>query len=1316
MDTKFPAFDKTKLPDPNGIPFEGIEGAEIPGRKDVAKKINEFIVEAKRSKAIEVQLITAAWGEGKTDAYGRYIAKHSDLKDDYRFDISTSTIVNNIGNLLRGTTNPMASINFLSSLFSALSANLKSANNTDSKLFEQTNSSDLLKSVNDSLTNLFDGNKKQCYIFLDEFEEILVHPAEIQTQILSGIKELVNKKCPPVCDPNNFGGRLHLIIACTPEVWNRIKDDPHLGQIFGGLSTKLPPIDLPTLSASDSFHLLTDLTRITYENKPVLPIASSGVFGTIVNASQKNPRALIQLYHDLMTNVRSVGTSEIAGINCLDIIENLKTSTVIVSGDPFPAFDNDNFKTVENSLANKAKRIQHVLKILAAEHTSFTLDEITQRISESVTTNDIEDINFLLRKENNILQSIVVYLPLKENKTIDEVIANFNPVGSGRDARITDPYQISIDELKELLTYRTLINGEIKKKFQIPARQEDFARLLDTSSTRLQNFYHRLKNGFDENSATKRYSASLELLENIFPSPNITKFDFIEDVKQRPILRSKIRTFIADPQRRQELHKDLTQAIIESVGYSQRLACNPNQDYTELVLQGPPEDIPIPCKILAWKEDITEEKIKEALEDLKTTNALVVLLFYHHIESEEIREKINQKENIQMISLETVPIEQLLAWRDAKTGNTTITPIAETQRLEEIYNQLDVELYLREWVTKGIENGIVVTPITNPRQIGSADVKPAISNFITTSNLPIDEQWDFYQELSELKLFAATSGTASSNFAPADIETEDEWIKWGNFLQTNKFIKGIDETKVECVLTPIESRIIHAVNNNANIKLEQLKKEFIFLAEKAELKNYYIDTLVTKGIISVNQQGEHEYITAVDVNITGKIESIRNTISAYDTEVQNGTRPDKIVCQSKDRAYRVIAESKYFEIMTRILQNYDNTPAEDPTEKQRLARLLINIYDYYEKKFLPVANDTQDKIRGLYNSTNQKFTNLKTELNLAVSTYNAHIGLNEQVEPKELIVSLENDFDSEIKGEFENVYTLPTIQSNVKTLWDRLTTPAQKKKFPFNSFGSNIDNHSSYKYYKLKENCEKFEQNVEATLRKVNNVQENFEKIEQSNQDIQNKIRSYSIPDLKLSNTVLKSLRSIKPGLTCQNVENLDQVESNSDGLKTSFSQFHSLMTTISKGLDKMIEVEKTFIENNTKFKQSLQKLEGFFYDTNYLPQDIGTEIADQSKEYDNLVSKYESEVITNPNEVIQSNLDKQEKLDEFVKYQSDTLNKINEIIDKLKEETQKQKEFEKKFMQICLKKLPDPQPYKERAKEHLNKFDKLLETLDELL
>ena len=65
--------------------------------------------------------------------------------------------------------------------------------------------------------------------------------------------------------------------------------------------------------------------------------------------------------------------------------------------------------------------------------------------------------------------------------------------------------------------------------------------------------------------------------------------------------------------------------------HSQRLTCNPKQDYTELVLQEPSRDIPIPCKILAWKEDITEEKIKEALEDLKTTNALVVLLFYHHM-------------------------------------------------------------------------------------------------------------------------------------------------------------------------------------------------------------------------------------------------------------------------------------------------------------------------------------------------------------------------------------------------------------------------------------------------------------------------------------------------------------------------------------------------------------------------------------------------------------------------------------------------------------------------------------------------------------
>src|SRR5207244_961660 len=85
-----PAFKLSNLPDPKGVPFQGVKDAKIPGRDTVARLIDDFIKKSKNDKTIQVCLIKAEWGEGKTDAYDRYISEK--LKDEHCFAVTTSTL------------------------------------------------------------------------------------------------------------------------------------------------------------------------------------------------------------------------------------------------------------------------------------------------------------------------------------------------------------------------------------------------------------------------------------------------------------------------------------------------------------------------------------------------------------------------------------------------------------------------------------------------------------------------------------------------------------------------------------------------------------------------------------------------------------------------------------------------------------------------------------------------------------------------------------------------------------------------------------------------------------------------------------------------------------------------------------------------------------------------------------------------------------------------------------------------------------------------------------------------------------------------
>ena len=74
-----------RLPPPQAVPFTGFSYAKIKSREPVAEKLKEFMKRTKEAKYFTTGLIIAEWGEGKSDAYERYIKPVAGDKGDYAY-------------------------------------------------------------------------------------------------------------------------------------------------------------------------------------------------------------------------------------------------------------------------------------------------------------------------------------------------------------------------------------------------------------------------------------------------------------------------------------------------------------------------------------------------------------------------------------------------------------------------------------------------------------------------------------------------------------------------------------------------------------------------------------------------------------------------------------------------------------------------------------------------------------------------------------------------------------------------------------------------------------------------------------------------------------------------------------------------------------------------------------------------------------------------------------------------------------------------------------------------------------------------------
>jgi len=206
------------LPSDAGITFHGFENIVIPSREGIRKKLNDFIVTCENSNKPTLRVILAEWGEGKTDAYHRYLEPELRSRDYQPILVSASTISNSysvpVVSKLIGSTS-LSAIMFLVTVMN--SAREESKIN---ELPDASNYDDARPYLLDSFHSLLE-KKSGIVVFIDEFEELLTNKQSLN-KILSGLKETINGSYHEIDEGGEFEGSIHFVISATPDAFYQL--------------------------------------------------------------------------------------------------------------------------------------------------------------------------------------------------------------------------------------------------------------------------------------------------------------------------------------------------------------------------------------------------------------------------------------------------------------------------------------------------------------------------------------------------------------------------------------------------------------------------------------------------------------------------------------------------------------------------------------------------------------------------------------------------------------------------------------------------------------------------------------------------------------------------------------------------------------------------------------------------------------------------------------------------------------------------------------------------------------------------------------
>ncbi|MEM2741308.1 MAG: hypothetical protein QXD95_04085 [Nitrososphaeria archaeon] len=1024
-----------RLPPTHPVPFAGFKFAKIPSRGPVERRLVQALKKTREATTLTVTIIKAEWGEGKTDAFERYIKPEVESNGDIAYLVSTSTIINKLskaGVLL--PTNPPESVTLLSIIFYSVKDELKSRNEDYSLFPDETLHKDPQTYIAETLRNhLMTKTQKRMYIFIDEFEEILIHPAEIQKKFLSGLKELINGQLKIIHTDGEFQGCVHFFIACTPYAYNRLKEDIELKEIFGSISSRIGTniIDLPQISRGEAIQFIMDILKYCYNGKlpTPLPIKSSGVLNGISTISQRNLRPMIQFIGDLL-NAASTD-DKLAVIDYQIFIDSMKGKEISVFGETTSCIDNDLFTKIERALLNVKSygaKCLELFKLLAGEFKPFSLREIETRLG--LESSQIHSLVEIINQELNkigVSKAISRLLPLKEGKDVDSVIDSLNPVEG---AIFLLHNKIPLNKFyEEFVHYEVDENGNLQPILVIPKDDDEVIRAFEVfEDVRIDEedvkFLKRKMENFLELIAKEtRFILSKELSLQLFPSPIISQIDFIEDRQKRMGLwREAIKNFA-------DMGRQLRDGFIEVINSSDEFKISgvPNA-YTLRCFLQPGIETTIGVAIYSSTTGINMTDVECIKDILRKEKIDLLLLLCAGSIDEDASKELTEMTRVLVIQFKTIRAQQLIALSLARDRNIKVNDKILRGKLELIYHEIGFFRLFNSWVEKCKNQGILLSDLIKPSGGKDKDLADAMVYYLENIEHPLTFQ-SIYEHVEQLRSFTLYGTKAS--FCPFDIEKPEDLQIYQKDLVANGFIKENKDGTLEILLTPVEQRILELVKREVNT-IEEIKRNFIIIAQNKDIiEQVYLPILESKGRIVI----EKDRIKLVDFK-----ELEHKTIKEFQAyckkieEMKNQYWDYSHICISKERESKIIMIEDFDNFLKKLWSRYESVEIRYNEElKARLFYLINALLKYFNGSLYPTVNEALNRGREIVKEISQYFDDIELLLSRILEDFNKYSEKKytlKDVEEYKVILELKEN----VQKSLSKVYTREEIEKEVDLL------------------------------------------------------------------------------------------------------------------------------------------------------------------------------------------------------------------------------------------------------------------------------------------
>jgi len=1169
-----------RLPSDAGVTFEGFEDIKLKSRESVKEKLEDFMDYCKNARKPAIRVILGEWGEGKTDAYKRYIKPKAEAENNYAFFVSASTLSNGyevpvILKLLKTTS--LSAVRFLVVLFSCIREETG-----ETRIPDPQNYQDALSYLSAVLNNLIGEERtRRIFIFIDEFEELLLTPARLR-DIISGIKETINGMYTAIDEGGEYEGCVHLIIAATPDAYYRLQADEETSLIFGGLGRRAGVIDLPQIRKEEGIAFLFELLKYAYMNKipRPFPFSNLGIFNAIFRITRGNPGNIVSLFTRLMNSAR-INEKFIKVIDSEHFLKFLEKEYIFVYGGSTACLETETFhrflKIVEDQrIRDIGKKCSLLLKIIVGEFKPFSVEELEERVKYKNIKNLIAIINDNLKRREGIERTILKVSPLRQDKTFRDIEIAFKDfiITTERGDKYIkiDNYSERLDTFEDRISYFTYKDDNIVRKIYLPSERRSIMSFFEGITFDRAVEIERIINKRlckDEDY----YIASDDLLSQIFPTPVPRELDFIRNREKRLKLWRDVTKNLAEEYERcmpdaliYILKKSKIFPITEKVSHTPEISAR----FAELTVEG----MSINAVFFSVNGDVKGTDIEELWRLVRGRKPPVhcALLIFTGELTQEAEEKIENKgmgKEEENLILE-VRVHPTLAKRIIciyKAGFMQAEDVDKillssvTKKL--VIQELDIPGKINSWLKEQEERGIAISELkieetSNLREF--ADTLKFFINFIEYEGTA-REIFSKNQELLEYTRYAAKK----VGLIP-DIQLPKFNRIVGDLLNNGFLVRLKDRYRIQ--RHPVENRILKILEKEIKVSQRELEAFFI-LKNRRYLRDVFLPLLEYKGLIK--KEGNNYLLT--DKNeLLSDVENYYRRFKKL-TEIERYQNYGYIY-MVKERGERFISLTKFDSFIDKLYRQIQEMFGLNEEIVLQKLSLMKRLLEHFIEELSPLFEKASEEGEEILTSAHSFQISIKSSIDKVREECNKWLKLKFETENIKEYKEIQK-----ILKEINKCVTL--TNEGIREIINKFKEE-EKKKF----FFRNDEKNAFYFNPKLyimntlfqemkKKEIIKIVERVEEEFRIFNSRQKEIESILKE-KEIDKKFKiSYSI--LKILNQLSKSILPQTQPMTLKMIELKDLlkfVQQNRQLIDSNLNYLRSCTTLI----DELYDVEEKFV------------------------------------------------------------------------------------------------------------------------------------------